>query len=211
MPKLVHSAINVIVINGVVNRINEIVFNFLWAGNDKVKRNTIIGTIDQGGLNMIDVECHFKALKATWVSRILLSEEAETWAFIPKQYLELSCLSKTILEINHISPSLEKCSISKFPVFYQQALLAFCASNTMVEPESKECCLNQTVWGNKLIMNKGNESLYFINWIKSGILHIKDLKIINKNLSEEYILAKLINRSNYVAEIYQMKLATKKF
>jgi hypothetical protein len=43
----------------------------LWNGKpDKVKRNTLIGDFEKGGLKMIDIESYFISLKASWVSRL---------------------------------------------------------------------------------------------------------------------------------------------
>ena len=46
-------------------------FKFIWNGKpDKVKRNTLIGDFEKGGLKMIDIESYFISLKASWVSRL---------------------------------------------------------------------------------------------------------------------------------------------
>ena len=47
------------------------IFAFLWNGKgDKIKRNTIIDDIPNGGLKMIDIVCFSKSLKATWIKKI---------------------------------------------------------------------------------------------------------------------------------------------
>jgi hypothetical protein len=41
-------------------------FKFIWGGKpDKVKRNTMIGNFEMGGLNMIDIESYFASLRAS--------------------------------------------------------------------------------------------------------------------------------------------------
>jgi hypothetical protein len=48
-------------------------FKFIWNGipdNYKVKRNTLIGDFEKGGLKMIDIENYFISLKVSWVSRL---------------------------------------------------------------------------------------------------------------------------------------------
>ena len=37
----------------------------------KVKKSTIIAPIDQGGLNMVDVNADYKAAKIGWIRRIM--------------------------------------------------------------------------------------------------------------------------------------------
>ena len=58
-------------------------FKFIWNGRpDKAKRNTMIGNFEMGGLNMIDIECYFASLRASWVSRFV-SGEMDNWKLIP--------------------------------------------------------------------------------------------------------------------------------
>ena len=57
-----------------LKKINRLVFNFIWNKTDRIKRNTIIGHIKDGGLGIIDVESKIKALKAAWVIRFKESD-----------------------------------------------------------------------------------------------------------------------------------------
>ena len=64
-------------------------FKFIWNGKpDKVKRNTLIGDFEKGGLKMIDIESYFIALKASWVSR-LTDSKFSNWKLIPLKYLNV--------------------------------------------------------------------------------------------------------------------------
>ena len=61
-------------------------FKFIWDGKpDKVKRNTMIGNFEMGGLNMIDIESYFASRRASWVSRFV-SGEMDNWQLIPYKY-----------------------------------------------------------------------------------------------------------------------------
>ena len=54
----------------VVKQIESIVYDFLWNGvKGMVKRSTIIGDVDEGGLKMVDVKSMFKALRVKWTQR----------------------------------------------------------------------------------------------------------------------------------------------
>ena len=45
---------------------------FIWNNKpDKVKRNTVVGKLGNGGLKMIDIQRYFMSLKASWVSRLV--------------------------------------------------------------------------------------------------------------------------------------------
>ena len=57
-------------------------------GNPKVKRNTLIGDFEKGGLKMIDIESYFISLKASLVSR-LADSKFSNWKLIPLKYLNV--------------------------------------------------------------------------------------------------------------------------
>ena len=61
------------------------------------------------------------------------------------------------------------------------------------------------IWGNRCVTNKMGEMLYFPNWIKSGIVPINDLKVVNGRINDKYLFAELGNKSNYISEICQVK------
>ena len=47
-------------------------FNFIWNGkSDRIKRNTLIGDISQGGLKMIHLQSESAYLKVSWTKRLV--------------------------------------------------------------------------------------------------------------------------------------------
>ena len=69
-----------------VKEIESCCYRYIWDGkNDKVKRNTLIGRYEKGGLNMIDFDSYFKALKASWVPR-LATPCIANWKIIPLKF-----------------------------------------------------------------------------------------------------------------------------
>ena len=63
-------------------------FKFIWDGKpDTVKRNTMIGNFEMGGLNMIDIGSYFASLRASLVSRFV-SGEMDNWKLIPYKTLD---------------------------------------------------------------------------------------------------------------------------
>ena len=44
----------------IVNKLNQLLFKFLWKGTDKVTRVSVINDYEKGGLKMIDLESIFK-------------------------------------------------------------------------------------------------------------------------------------------------------
>ena len=83
IPKLTYIATNCIYTDIIIQQITRILYNFIWGKRDRIKRNVLISRIEYGGINMLDVESHFLALKAAWIERILISKE-NAWSFMAK-------------------------------------------------------------------------------------------------------------------------------
>ena len=49
-----------------IKTINRLIFKFLWNKTDRIKRNTLIRSINEGGIGVIDVESKFMSIKASW-------------------------------------------------------------------------------------------------------------------------------------------------
>ena len=65
--------------NEVIKSANKIIFDFIWKGKDKVKRRALINNIENGGLNMIHLECLIQAQKMSFFKRYVDPEYAADW------------------------------------------------------------------------------------------------------------------------------------
>lgn len=45
--------------------------NFIWKNRDRIKKNTLIGKFEQGGIGIIDIESKLYAVKASGIGRVL--------------------------------------------------------------------------------------------------------------------------------------------
>ena len=52
----------------IVNKLNQLLFKFLWNGTDKVTRVSVIGDYEIGGLKMIDLDSMVKSLRLAWLT-----------------------------------------------------------------------------------------------------------------------------------------------
>ena len=68
----------------VIREAMRIIFKFLWKGRDRVKRNAVINTYENGGLKVLDFDTMVKSLRLTWLRRFYSGEDAG-W----KSYLRL--------------------------------------------------------------------------------------------------------------------------
>ena len=93
-----------------LKNINRLIFNFLWNNHDRIKRNTVIGDIKDGGIGLIDIE---SKLKAAWVPRLLETKHAIN-DFVNSFFKELN------IDIRFISITSE-ISIKKFDIVKKNA------------------------------------------------------------------------------------------
>lgn len=50
--------------NDFIKKVNRAIFNFIWNKHDRIKRNTLIGKIEEGGIGVIDIELEVKSTKS---------------------------------------------------------------------------------------------------------------------------------------------------
>ena len=62
----------------IIKQMERIGYKFLWKGPDKVTRLSVINMLRNGGLNLTDLETQIKAIRLSWISRIL-DERVGPW------------------------------------------------------------------------------------------------------------------------------------
>ena len=55
-----------------IKLLNAKIFKFLWNKRDRIKRNTLIGPIRDGGIKIVNIESKIKALKASWTKNYII-------------------------------------------------------------------------------------------------------------------------------------------
>ena len=182
-------------------------FKFIWDGKpDKIKRNTMIGNFEMGGLNMIDIGSYFASLRASWVSRFV-SGEMDNWKLIPYKYIRQFGKNWLIFSMN-IEYKKIKDYLRYIPDFYKEILQTWIkmgGGQTKTLSHFAEI-RKQLIWGNKFIMFK-NKSLMFNNWINSDLIYINDILNENGEISQNLILDKLKYKKNWISEFISLKKA----
>ena len=63
IPKMLHVSSIIETPYDILRRMERMIYKFLWKGPDRVTRNLVINTLEQGGLNLTDIETQIKALR----------------------------------------------------------------------------------------------------------------------------------------------------
>ena len=108
-------------------------YSFTWNNTDHIKRNTLIAEIEDDGINVIDVDSHILALKASWVSKII--DTNDSWVALGKDYFNiLSNFDIIRLKFNKVDTFL---IMETLPTFYQGCLSKTTRQTNFVESSYK--------------------------------------------------------------------------
>ena len=73
----------------VIKEINDILYKFVWDNNpDKIKRKVLCTSYVEGGLKMINIFNFVKALKISWVKRLIADKNPPWYALFVESYGE---------------------------------------------------------------------------------------------------------------------------
>ena len=78
IPKLLYVSSIIETPPEIIKQMEKMIYKFLWKGPDKVTRLSVINTLKNGALNLTDLELHIKALRLSWIPR-LLDEKEGPW------------------------------------------------------------------------------------------------------------------------------------
>ncbi len=199
--KLIYNFSTLCVPEHIIKNIQSNIYNFIWKKNDRIKRQTIIGKKKQGGIGVVDIESKIKSLKAAWVARMVNCDSS--WKHIANMYAK-----KLAPDIHALlSMNFSKNDHVNIPKFYEDVITSFhkCKQykNNNILSENDFLC--EPIFLNRRYISKG-KTLYFSNWIKSGLFWIKDLFDHEGNfISERDVLNKLSIKTNWLIEYATIK------
>ena len=101
----------------------EIIFyKFIWGKQDLIKRKTLIASISEGGLKMMDIASQISTCRARWIHKIINS--SVDWGFFGKTYIEQFGPNQLILRSNFCDQKYLP-DITNILLFYQNVILSF--------------------------------------------------------------------------------------
>lgn len=182
--------------------VSKLIYNFLWKKRDRIKRNTLIGKIEQGGIEIIDVESKFYAAKASWLERIV-NPECTTHRTLNDILQQHNITVFDIIKTNECNPNnSDFFEMIKLPQFYRNVFNAFnsCKIQKSVGSLTRDEFLSQFLWNNKLFQYD-SKPLCFYNWLRCGILYVKDIFNETGEMYDiTYFSNKLVKKNNIICE-----------
>ena len=145
MPKFLSKAALISVSNDLIKEINKLIYGFIWKGNDKIKRSTLINDIDNGRVKMLDIESKISAHRVIALKKYF-ADGNSSWKTILDEFL---CYAgrKFILFCNFDTRKLP----AYISAFYEECLDAWLElKNSNVV--SYEDVIDQIIWNNKNIV-----------------------------------------------------------
>ena len=156
--------------SGFFKALESVIYQFIWnGGKDKVKRKTVIGKIDQGGLNMTHLESFCNSLKIAWVRKLLDNSNSSAW-----KVLFLSVTEK--LGNNHVwyGNSFGKCIImNKVNPFWRDVLRVW-ENIPRENSTTAQEIMSESLWYNRKI-TKQNMPIFYPHWFVKNVKYISDL------------------------------------
>ena len=103
IPQVTHLLSNTYVPNDVLDKIDRMLFRFLWQnGPSTVKRKTIISNLASGGLKMPDIYAFHTAQKCFWIKHFL-DDNKNNWKVLANEFtgIDVNLLDHKLPENNY--------------------------------------------------------------------------------------------------------------
>ncbi len=160
-------------------KLNHLFFKFIWnGGNDRVKRDILCNSYEDGGLRMVDPLLFSQAQKSIWVKQLLDPNYSSFW-----KTLEMSVLNNfhpdwtTLFRSDPpdcVLNSLSNCQL------IETIRLWYLYRNKVIENLGwSDFHLQDPIWWNKKVRLKSKKFFFYPVWDEKGIHNISDLFLGN--------------------------------
>ena len=155
--------------NGIIKAIKTKMFNFLWDGKpDKIKRETIVQSYEDGGLKMIDFDIFIRTLKCSWIKRLSDPNNLGDWKKIYLNKLK-KCGGLSIFNTNMNVTDAK--TMVKTSTFLNEIISSWANINFQ---DNINNISSQVIWNNSLIRHN-KKLIYYPKWKNAGIETIGQL------------------------------------
>ena len=148
-----------------IKELDKLFYKFLWnSGPDRIKRKIIVKNIAYAGLRMIETTSFVKALKVSWLRRILQQSKTGEWS-------NLSCINfQTVFSLGGSYAA--KLSNELQNPFWKDLMKVWAEFCKILPVEDISQILESPLWYND---NIGRGKIFFKNWHDRGIRVVSDI------------------------------------
>jgi exonuclease III len=175
IPKLIYPCTVLDVSTDIIQTATEHIKTFFWNWKrPKIKIDTIIRKIENGGIKFPCLDCKIKSWKTLWAIRALKYEDSNPlWikivdTLLPDE-LSLCYLLKCHPTMNYLH---KYCP--DLPEIYKDIICTWSAVNDNIDYCTKDSIKDECIWLNKNI-SANNNPLYMNHAMSSNLLYVKDL------------------------------------
>ncbi|MCG7892737.1 MAG: reverse transcriptase domain-containing protein, partial [Candidatus Thiodiazotropha endolucinida] len=156
-----------------IKQIEKMFYKFLWNnGPDRIKRSVIVKNIREGGLRMINISYFIKALKISWLRRVVQNSENNAW------YALSNINFMSILTYGNGYAAQHRTIIDN--PFWKDLLSSWISYCDTLKIENIKEVLASPIWYNSNLIHGRT---FFINdWSNKGVRFISDLIDQNGNI-----------------------------
>ena len=116
-----------------------------------MKRIKLLKPSKDGGINMIDIESMFRALKAAWIPRLNAAVQTkQSWAQLAHFFISKFVRIEDIRGFS-IDKDTEFRQLKNMHPFYKEVVMGYCYSNVIDYEQFCSNIYSQSLWGNLFI------------------------------------------------------------
>ena len=155
--------------NNVISELNSTFHHFIWGGKiDRISRNQMALPCNKGGTGMVQLESFIKALKITWIRRILkYDNNSKIYNLFKVNAVECNFDYSSHDYWKYV---IEKCQNS----FWKNVFTAWRDYTFLLVPTNRAQVLSSSIWNN-INIKVGNKSVLYRAWDDHGIRYVNDL------------------------------------
>jgi len=164
-PQMIYPSSVLCTLYEVIKEFNSLIFRFLWDGNDKVIRLSTYAPYDQGCLKMFDYDNMVKALRLSWLKRLVNPD----YVGFRKAYFDHLLVNEGGLLLIQYNYDINRLTISAF--FYRELLDWWSKLREVKDPEGIH---KYILWNNKEIRIDG-KSVFYKHFFDNNIIYTTQL------------------------------------
>ena len=155
--------------NDVINDIKSAIFNFIWDGKpDKIKRTQLIQSVENGGIQLTNIDSFLNAIKCSWVKRYLDNTNTSKWKLFYQKILK-KYGDSLLIECNISNTILHE--IANENKFLSDVLSAWSDVTHNLETQTSSKTI---LWNNKDITSN-NKTFFYKDWFERSIKYVDQL------------------------------------